>query len=287
MGPRLSPKTLTPISPPLKRRLRNSKPDLLSPPTSAPNLERPSKRRKTRQVEDEDEDLGGDWESEGVGEDFYQEDEDCDPLRPPQFWDNLRPSIPLVTAALEELDRRNRKETSHRHPSAPRVHGHVDLQRYARHGGPDLSDLRAGGEMPNSRGRGAQGHGTRRPGAQGRGRGARGRGKGPGTRGRVQKTPSRGTGSHPRGEDIKETSKGTKSGPYDAAFKQHLINHKIWPIGYWYESGEEPPPPDNLDAILHHIKGGRASLEPEVFTQNDFTGTFPPGHPATFEKLPV
>lgn len=67
------------------------------------SLERPSKRRKINETEDVDPDLEEDWERDlelgGCEEDFEQEyNYDCNPLRPPQFWDNLRPRIPLVTA---------------------------------------------------------------------------------------------------------------------------------------------------------------------------------------------
>ncbi|KAJ4385254.1 hypothetical protein N0V93_010315 [Gnomoniopsis smithogilvyi] len=239
MGPRLSENAITPNStntPQLKRRRQgNPVPDLPSPPTS--NYERPPKKRRIQEEE--------------------YEDEDIDPLRPPRFWDKLSSPIPLVRAAVAELDRRNKKASlssvTHWHPPD------CDIQRYARQGGPDLSDIRAGGEMPSTRGGGGRGP-------------TRG-----GRRGRVQKPRSRGTHS-----SLSKSTKSSKAttGPYDAAFKQHLINHYVWPIGHYLESGDQPPRPNNFDALVDQINNGRASLEPETFTRRDFDGTIevmPPG----------
>jgi hypothetical protein len=89
-------------------------------------------------------------------------------LPPPAFWDNLS-KVWLTRRALEELDRRNAQSASNQSPVQPRVKKPrtrsavrefkqkaqpavpklVDrysdqgyLQRFARHGGPDLSDLK-------------------------------------------------------------------------------------------------------------------------------------------------
>lgn len=198
MAQRFSPNaTLNLTTRPLKRRRQprgDPTPDLFpSPHASSPSLERPTKKRRAlheeRSLEVQD-----------------QTEADADALRPPQFWDNLTPRIPLVKAALKELDRRNRQTiTSPTIASTPRIDG--GIQQYARQGGPDLSDLRGVGEMPRDA------------------RQARG------TRGRVQKPKGRGrrrTGSSQAPSNHTKTSS-----PYDAAFKQHLINHKSladWPL---------------------------------------------------------
>lgn len=243
MTGRVSPnETLKSTIPPLKRRRQpqsDPTPDLFpSPPVSTPSLERPTKKRKTHH--------------ERLQRDQLEvlDQTEIAALRPPQFWDNLTPRIPLVKAALRELDRRNRQTIPHPTPVKTR-RLHCDLQRYARQGGPDLSDLRGVRQMP----RGAT-----------RGRGARGSVQKPQGRGR------RGTGS----SQNRTSSNQTKtSSPYDAAFKQHLINLKVWPIGHYLETGQQPPPPDNLQEIVAYVNGGRSSLEPEVFTESNF---------ATFQK---
>ncbi|KAM0421261.1 hypothetical protein ACHAPT_010983 [Fusarium lateritium] len=77
-----------------------------------------------------------------------QTTEHCTPWQyPPEFWDRLS-TIPLIRTALEELDRR----TSRRRPSYPPPPTQLsqdlapatarELAQFARHGGPDLRDLR-------------------------------------------------------------------------------------------------------------------------------------------------
>lgn len=189
-----------------------------SPPRSTPPTpERPTKRPKTRHDEEQDSPQG----------------------RTHRFWDNLT-YIPLVKSALAEADRRN-NDIGARNPT-PVAKTDVSLLRFARQGGPDLSDLRGFGRMP-PKGRGV----IQKPRA--RGRGARG---------------SR-SGSHGTSQASKNSS------PYDRAFKQHLIDHNIWPIGHYLQSGDEPPAPDNLQDILRVLDdGGRASLEPEAFNDEAF-----------------
>lgn len=71
---------------------------------------------------------------------------------PPEFWDRLS-KIPLISEALEELDRRNRTRpvlapcpplppTTITTTTAPSPATVRQLARFARHGGPDLCDLR-------------------------------------------------------------------------------------------------------------------------------------------------
>jgi hypothetical protein len=64
---------------------------------------------------------------------------------PPEFYDRLS-TVSLNRRALKELDRRTRIRRSH--PSPPPVDTNVDtilftdMAHFARHGGPDLRDLR-------------------------------------------------------------------------------------------------------------------------------------------------
>jgi hypothetical protein len=58
---------------------------------------------------------------------------------PPSFWENLG-TIYLTPRALREHNRQNRPEST---PAASSPDQHPgDLARFARHGGPDQSDLR-------------------------------------------------------------------------------------------------------------------------------------------------
>lgn len=228
-------------------------PDLPSPPSSAPRADRPPKRRKTYQDKNYLEPC--EQVSEGV-------ERDVDPLRPPKFWNNLS-RIPLVRGALKEHDRRNRRIAA-----APKLTHSIpikcDLIRYARHGGPDLSDLRGFGEEVEEVDEDE--NGDEREGKDQMPRGRRARGGSSGTsRGGVHKRRSS------RGRSTSSDQRTKSSSPYDPAFKQHLTDHRVWPMHYWYEDGEQPPPPDNLQEIIAHIHGApRASLEPDSFTAEDF-----------------
>lgn len=57
----------------------------------------------------------------------------------PGFWDALS-SISLSHRALQELDRRNSIHTSQPTPAHKPSEG--DIRRFARHGGPDLADIK-------------------------------------------------------------------------------------------------------------------------------------------------
>ncbi|KAG6354896.1 hypothetical protein INS49_003977 [Diaporthe citri] len=181
--------------------------------------------------------------------------------QPPAFWDKLS-RVPLVSGALWEFNRRERLQRRSRLMSAPyRPQSPIrqnsvdtdhcdrpdlDLERFARQGGPDLSDLR--GAMPQSdRGRVQKS-------------GKRVRGRSMGSLGSLLRTTT---------QDRTNNTKST--GPYNAAFKQHLVDCKIWPVGHYLESGEKPPAPDNIDEIRQALRApSRASLEPECFTTDHF-----------------
>lgn len=67
-------------------------------------------------------------------------------LLPPAFWDNLS-EFWLTSNALRELDRRNKQATANVAPERqflkPVTRNEAKpIQRFARQGGPDLSDLR-------------------------------------------------------------------------------------------------------------------------------------------------
>lgn len=64
---------------------------------------------------------------------------------PPEFWDDLS-RVWLTPRALRECDRRNRTPSAsftapQVHSTAPKVHS-AELAQFAKHGGPDLRDIR-------------------------------------------------------------------------------------------------------------------------------------------------
>ncbi|KAI3322073.1 hypothetical protein HD806DRAFT_545309 [Xylariaceae sp. AK1471] len=66
------------------------------------------------------------------------------------------------------------------------------------------------------------------------------------------------------------TTRTRNTGPYDRAFLQHLIDHGIYPNRYKYPNGEAPPPPENLEEIIHVMAQPRESLSPSTFTEKNF-----------------
>lgn len=61
-----------------------------------------------------------------------------------------------------------------------------------------------------------------------------------------------------------------KSSTYDAAFEQHLIDHKIYPSNYDFPDDRLPPKPSNWKEINDRLKVPRASLSPTRFTDGAF-----------------
>lgn len=154
---------------------------------------------------------------------------------PPEFWDRLS-TIPLTRSALQEFDRRNRVLS----PPPPSPSEPVqDLARSARHGGPDLRDLR-GYPAPESRHHEtASAMGSSRQGS------------------------SRATKStDPTSATKSGTTKSRKSSTHNRAFEQHLIDNCIHPT--W--DSEEP----DLDAVHAMLAKPRRSLSPSRFTDSAF-----------------
>ncbi|KAI3326805.1 hypothetical protein HD806DRAFT_551881 [Xylariaceae sp. AK1471] len=168
---------------------------------------------------------------------------------PPAFWDNLS-SIPLINSALRELERRNKVDSFPRRPIPRRITTQYlslispaqfeRIKRFARIGGPDLSDLRGFYYKPSSV---LRSHLSRR-----------------------KRDSASALGSTPPLSMLFKKS----IGPYDRAFEQHLIDHGIYPNMYKYPDGQEPLPPGNLDEIMQIIAQPRPSLSPSCFTQEDF-----------------
>ncbi|KAK0655232.1 hypothetical protein B0T16DRAFT_317809 [Cercophora newfieldiana] len=151
---------------------------------------------------------------------------------PPEFWDGLS-KIWLTRAALEELDRRTARRPSFP-PPGPSGQDTRELGRFARHGGPDLSDLRG---YPDPK---------------------------------ITMSSSRSSRSRPvvSTNPTSVTSGTTKSkrstrSAYDPGFEQHLTDHAIHPT---YISQE----PD-LEEARAAMAVPRPSLSPSQFSDGAFT----------------
>ena len=77
------------------------------------------------------------------------------------------------------------------------------------------------------------------------------------------------------GKESDTSSKTKKSSAYDPAFKQHLIDHGIYPHGYDYGGDDDSVYPDNWEEINDRLAQPRPSLSPSRFAREEFR---------TFEK---
>lgn len=155
---------------------------------------------------------------------------------PPEFWDRLS-TIPLIRSALEELDRRNRARPAFPPPPPPRTGLVRDLARFARHGGPDLVDLRG---YPAPVPRNHQTAGAMSSSSQ--------------SRATKSTDPTTATKSG--------TTKSRKSSTHNPGFDQHLTDHGIHTT--W--NSQEP----DLDAIYTTLAKPRPSLSPSHFSDGAF-----------------
>jgi hypothetical protein len=219
------------------------------------------------------------------------------------FWDDLS-KIWVTRNALRELDRRNDENARKVQHQTPHIqfskivqrasrsfvesgsqNNHIPragvpqplpllylkgLQRYARAGGPDLSGLR-GYREPNS--------------PLLRTMSSR-------SQSRVQKSTRRGralstvrssslyrsalrsknakTTELIKSTEVKAITELTKSSsPYDCNFQQCLIDNGVFPPGYEYPDGRQPPKPDNWNDIKERLARPRPSLSPSAFTEED------------------
>ncbi|KAJ4524765.1 hypothetical protein HRR83_000393 [Exophiala dermatitidis] len=197
---------------------------------------------------------------------------------PPAFWDNLS-RIDLTRAALRELDRRNNQVAPKfpspnqrrchpvtrgtlarsREKSFPTHSANVwlshcrkesvkELKRFARGGGPDLSDLRGFRQLVDPF---TQAMNTRQSISRGRGRKRSG-------------LPT------PDGQSASNTTSTKSTGPYNRHFQQHLIDGGIYPDGYEYPNGRVPALPANWGEITQRLARRRPSLSPSRFREEDF-----------------
>ncbi|KAL8296200.1 hypothetical protein RB601_003585 [Gaeumannomyces tritici] len=162
---------------------------------------------------------------------------------PPEFWDRLS-KIPLIVDALDELERRNNTRLSFPPPptqltpdlSPAATKG---LARFAKHGGPDLCDLRGYPEPID-----------RRPACD------------------MSSSQGRATAST-NPTTLTSTSGTTKSKKsitvYHPAFDQHLTDHSIHPL----RKSRKPKEDDRRD-ITEALAVPRPSLSPSKFSDGAF-----------------
>lgn len=171
----------------------------------------------------------------------------CPPRKPnqstkyhlPGFWDTLS-SISLTRRALREFDRRNDIYTPQVTDPTKAAKAEVivgSIKRFARHGGPDLSDING---YPEPSAHSKLTMSSSRPGTN-----------------RVSKP----TGTNPNTNSSK-TKKSTKSSAYDNNFQRLLTERYV-----------DPPlranRPANLEQWKTRMKDPRASLSPSSFTETD------------------
>ncbi|KAF2276697.1 uncharacterized protein EI97DRAFT_376289 [Westerdykella ornata] len=187
---------------------------------------------------------------------------------PAAFWDNLS-KIWLTKQALRELDRRN-NQAAPRPPCSPvtpnfaarrkkncqnvQYAAHYlcfckprilkDIKSLARHGGPDLSDLR---NFPEPI------HSSEHTMSSSRST-SRSRHQSSATLSSTKPTTS--------------TTKTKSTGAYSRNFHQHLVDHAIYPDAYEYPDGSVPAEPNNWeDLVLAQL---RPSLSPSQFSDGKF-----------------
>ena len=191
------------------------------------------------------------------------------------YWDSLS-KLWLTRRALDELKRRNRHTASPVRTAAarrldwggepdPLEYPSKQLKRFARHGGPDLRDLRGvslAREMsrsllisflqypepaiPNS-----SAHVM--PSNQSSSR----------TQSKSRNTLGDSTAKT-------TTSKTRKTSPYDPNFEQNLIDTSIYPDDYDFPDGRDPPKPNNENEVLDRLGEPRPSLSPSQFPEKAF-----------------
>ncbi|CAH0033329.1 unnamed protein product [Clonostachys rhizophaga] len=159
---------------------------------------------------------------------------------PPIFWDRLS-SIPLIPSAVEELQRRI--YTPPPFPSRPTAQNLSqiatrELARFARHGGPDLRDLR-GYPQPIRRHRPAD----------------------------TMNSPPQHQGANATDPSTMPTPVTTPTKPttnaYHAGFEQHLIDHEVHPPTFASQGPE-------WAEIMEALDRRRPSLSPSLFSSTNF-----------------
>ena len=190
---------------------------------------------------------------------------------PAAFWDSLS-KIWLTKGALRELDKRNTQSVSNLpplyqqvikpiqsasdflHNCAPRTL--KDTKRFARYGGPDLSDLRVVCIVRNLISGVRADDTLQYP-----------EFIHPFDRTMGSRLPS---SRHQKQGPMSTTKETTSSRPKDPNYQQKLIDSNVLPHGYEYPDGHEPPLPQNWDEINRRLAQRRPSLSPSAFLEEKF-----------------
>ncbi|PVH68989.1 hypothetical protein DL98DRAFT_522428 [Cadophora sp. DSE1049] len=160
-----------------------------------------------------------------------------------EFYDSLS-KVWLTRRALKELDRRTLQANIPQRltPPSQRVYPEETSKqkRFARHGGPDLRDLR-GYPAPID----------------------------------IEPTRAMASSSSSRSKHTKSTaltstsSKTKRSSAYDKDFEQHYVDHRVYPEGYDY--GDRCPTPEpRFDGLDQRLLQPRPSLSPSHFPDSAF-----------------
>lgn len=212
---------------------------------------------------------------------------------PPAFYDNLS-KIWLTKGALRELDRRNAQsdssslhrkslKSSTRHTDQEQDYRSIqpvheffrhctsrcpeDIKQFARHGGPDLLDLRGVCThkflllskltklLQYSKPIRSSDHAMSSIQSNSRGR----------SRKRASASSSRIQTSI-----TTPTTTTANIGVYHRNFQQNLIDHGVFPYAYEYPDGRIPAKPDNWKDINQRLMQPRASLSPSRFPDDAF-----------------
>ncbi|KIW36547.1 uncharacterized protein PV06_11201 [Exophiala oligosperma] len=208
-------------------------------------LEEPKSRKRQRSSQSRE-----DLEPEPIAKKQkpLSESRDLPRHRPPSFWDTLS-KIRLSRSALREFDRRNIEEkvqppcTLPPKVEYPTGRARLQLKRFARRGGPDLSHLRGLANLPPPIPDRMSGYARSQS-------------------GRRSSASSR-SSDHTKTTSIKTT-------PYSGNFEQKLIDNAIYPSLYEHSDGRLSQKPANLSDIRAAQRRPRASLSPSQFTDEDF-----------------
>ncbi|KAF1936881.1 hypothetical protein EJ02DRAFT_413226 [Clathrospora elynae] len=182
----------------------------------------------------------------------------------PAFWDNLS-KLWLTKRALRELGRRTAAPSPARRPvtrnfiaeqktnrqvahctdylsrCTPRILKNIRV--FARHGGPDLTDLR---NYPKPARRFDH------------------------TMSSSQSAQSRHRDSASSTRPTTNTTRTKSTGVYDRDFQQHLVDNAVYPHGYRYLDGTVPAKPKNWKEVHRILALRRPSLSPSRFTDDDY-----------------
>lgn len=158
---------------------------------------------------------------------------------PSRFWDNLS-RVWLTPCALREFDRRTVRPVVPIPPelSTLKETQIIKLKLFARHGGPNLANLRAYPEPAHPLGHTMS------------------------SRGRKRASIS--------ASSTRPITNTTGSGPYDPNFQQKLIDGGVYPYAYEYPDGRVPAKPSNWEEINRRLAQFRRSLSPSAFPEERF-----------------